>query len=353
MSFRAKRSARLDRSARGGSILTFLIKALVNMLLGIGLSSNAVEAAELTAESPLEPAVYSRKVGSVEILQVRPDIYMLNAAGTNVVVETGPQGTVVVDTGPSAACDSILAAVSSLAKGPVRYLINTSADDERFGCNASLAKTGYAFASGPLERAAPVIAHKNALFQMLAMPGRSFSAEALPSETFTRPVRDFYINGQGVQVIFAPEAHTGGDVLVFFRRSDVVVAGSVFDPTSFPNIDVERGGSIQGEIAVLNRLLDELAIAATPRWQEPGGTLVIPGRGPLCDKVDVLNYRNMVVVIRDRIQHLISQGKTLSEIQRADPTQGYSARYGADSEQIARFVEATYRSLKARKRVQR
>lgn len=307
----------------------------------------------LHAESSLEPAVYSHEVDSIEILQVRPDLYMLSAAGTNVVVLTGPQGTVVVDSGPSAACDSIVAAVSSLAKAPIRYVINTSPDEDRFGCNAPLAKAGYAFAVGPLERAAPVIAHERSLLQMIAMPGRNFPAEALPSETFARAVRDFYINGQGVQIISTPAAHTGSDVVVLFRRSDVVVTGSLFDPTGFPNIDVARGGSVQGEIAVLNRLLDELTTAVTPRWQEPGGTLVIPGRGPLCDKVDVLNYRNMVVIVRDRIQHLIGQGKSLSEIQRADPTQGYRSRYGADSERTTRFVEAVYRSLTARKRKQR
>ena len=155
-----------------------------------------------------------------------------------------------------------------------------------------------------------------------------------------------YINGEGIEVLHQPAAHTDGDSVVFFRRSDVVVAGDIFDTTRFPMIDVARGGSIQGEIDALNRIVD-LAIPSIPFDWRDEGTYVIPGHGRLCDQPDVVEYRDMVVIIRDRIQAMVKQGKTLAQIKAASPTQGYNSRYGADSGPWTTdmFVEAIYKSL--------
>jgi glyoxylase-like metal-dependent hydrolase (beta-lactamase superfamily II) len=191
-----------------------------------------------------------------------------------------------------------------------------------------------------------VIAHENALLQLLSL-GQDLPATTLPSETYTRPVRSMYLNDQAIQVIWAPAAHSSGDSMVMFRRSDVVVAGDIMDTTRFPVIDVEHGGSIQGEIAAMNRLLSELAVAVTPAFQRPGGTLIVPGRGQLCNQVDVLNYRDMLTIVRDRVQDLIAHGKNLQQVQAANSARGYTTRYGATSGDwtTTQFVAAVYESL--------
>ena len=160
-----------------------------------------------------------------------------------------------------------------------------------------------------------------------------------------------YLNGEGIEVLYQPAAHTDGDAMVFFRRSDVVVAGDVLDTTRFPVIDTARGGSVQGEIAALNRLID-LAIPSVPIVSREAGTLIIPGHGRVCSQLDVVEYRDMLTIIQDRVLDLIKQGRTLEQIKAASPTKGYTRRYGADtgSWTTNNFVEAVYRSLAEAKR---
>ena len=155
-----------------------------------------------------------------------------------------------------------------------------------------------------------------------------------------------YLNGEGIEVLHQPAAHTDGDVLVFFRRSDVVVAGDILDTTRFPVIDVARGGTINGEIAALNRLV-ELAIPSVPIVSREAGTLVIPGHGRVCDQLDVVEYRDMVTIVRDRVRDLIKAGMTLDQVKAASPARGYTRRYGSDSGPWTtnNFVEAVYQSL--------
>ena len=147
-------------------------------------------------------------------------------------------------------------------------------------------------------------------------------------------------------MLHQPAAHTNGDVFVFFRRSDVVVAGDVFDTTRFPVIDVARGGSVDGVIAALNRLVD-LAIPSVPIVSRDEGTLIVPGHGRVGDQLDVVEYRDMVTIIRDRVRDLIKAGRTLDQVKAALPARGYVRRYGADSGSWTTndFIEAVYRSL--------
>lgn len=297
------------------------------------------------------PAEYSLSIGPVNALQVRPDIYMLTVAGVNVAVETGWQGTLVIGGAPSQGCDGLVAAVKMLAQAPIRYVINTSAEENRIGCNSQLAQAGHGFVQTPLGFAAPVIAPQSALMRLLRTPQR-YPAAAIPSEVFTLPVRNMYLNDQAIQVFSMPAANTDGDTMTVFRRSDVVVAGDIMDELRFPVIDVDHGGSIQGELAALNRLLEEFAVTVSPKWQGAGGTLIIPGRGQLCTQTDVLNYRDMVTVIRDRVNDLVAHGASLEQVQKSDPARGYAARYGATSGDWTTndFIAAIYRSLMMEKR---
>lgn len=155
-----------------------------------------------------------------------------------------------------------------------------------------------------------------------------------------------FLNGEGIEVWHLPDAHTDGDSIVFFRRSDVVVAGNILDLRRFPVIDLARGGSVQGEIDALSRIVD-LAIPSVPIVTREGGTLVIPGNGRVCDQFDVVEYRDMVVIIRDRIRALIQAGKTLEQVKAATPAAGFVRRYGSNTGPWTTdmFVEAVYKSL--------
>ena len=153
--------------------------------------------------------------------------------------------------------------------------------------------------------------------------------------------KEVFFNDEPVEIIYQPAAHTDGDSLVFFRHSDVVSTGDIFVTTSYPFLDLEHGGGIQGEIDALNRILD----ITIPRHDEEGGTYVIPGHGRICDEFDVLEYRDMVTIIRDRVQAAIREGKTLEQVKAAHLTTDYDARYGSPD----RFVEAVYKSLGQKK----
>ncbi len=293
----------------------------------------------------------------VELLQLRPNFFMIAGAGANIGVQLGELGAVVVDTGSAKMSDQVLAAMSKITSRPIRYIINTTAEADHVGGNEKLSKVGESLIptdttgladgvkkSGP----ASILATENARSRM-STPGKQTSAfppEGWPTDTFDEEEKDTYLNGEGIQIFALPAAHSDGDAIVFFRRSDVVVAGEVLDMNRFPVIDLEKGGSIQGEIAALNRILD-ITIPEIPLvWQE-GGTLVIPSRGRICDEADVVEYRDMITIIRDVVQDMIKKGMTLSQIQAADPTKEYRTRYGAESGPWTTnmFVEAVYRSL--------
>jgi cyclase len=180
------------------------------------------------------------------------------------------------------------------------------------------------------------------------MTDSSAKAAAIPKEnwpTDTYDSRDWKIfNDEAIMIYHAPAAHSDGDSFVFFRRSDVVSTGELFVPSQYPTIDEAAGGAIDGIIDALNSLIEDILV---PRENEEGGTLVIPGRGRLCDRTDVVNYRDMLTIIRDRVADLVKKGKTLQEVKDARPTAGFDGLYGATSGPWTTdmFVEAVYRTL--------
>lgn len=305
----------------------------------------------------------------LEVLQLRPNFYMIARPASNVGVQIGPDGVVVVNAGMQDASGELLSAIRKLTKEPIRYIINTSADTDLVGGNRTLSKAGLRLGAltvrpggpGP-DDAAFILAHEKVLERMRGMTP-PFPADAWPSETFDEGRKALSFNGEGIEVLHQPAAHTDGDTVVFFRRSDVVVAGHIVDATRFPVIDVARGGSIQGEIDALNRLI-ELAIPAGPYLgipngaitttdaTLPGGTEVLTGRGRVYRQIDVVNYRDMVVIISDTIQHMINQKMTLKQIKAAAPAKGWEPEFGARSGPWTTndFVEAVYKGLTSKKR---
>jgi glyoxylase-like metal-dependent hydrolase (beta-lactamase superfamily II) len=292
----------------------------------------------------------------LEVLEVRPTFFMIAGAGANIAVQVGDDGVVVVDAGSAASAPAVVAAIKRIAPKPIRYVIDTGPDADHVGGNDTLSKAGDTFypgTTGPgprkdsLRSSAAILAAEGVARHMAAsLKSPSASAPAgTPTESFHYARKAFYLNGEAIEVLHQPAAHTDSDVFVFFRRSDVVVAGDVIDTRRFPVIDVERGGSIDGEIAALNRLA-ELAVSSVPIVSREAGTIVIPGHGRLYDQFDVIEYRDMITIIRDRVRDLVNAGRSLEQVKAAGPARGYAARYGNDRDWTTdRFVEAVYRSL--------
>src|SRR5215470_4523420 len=219
-----------------------------------------------------------QEAAGIEVLQLRPNFYMIARPLSNVGVQIGPDGVVVVNAGPEDASGELLSAIQKLTKEPIRYIINTSADGDLVGGNRTLSKAGLRLGAltvragppGP-DDAAFIMAHENALNRMRGLTP-AIPPEAWPSETFDDARKALSFNGEGIEILHLPAAHTDGDTVVFFRRSDVVAAGHIVDATRFPVIDVARGGSIQGEVDALNRLI-QLAIPAGPYLGIPNGSI--------------------------------------------------------------------------------
>jgi glyoxylase-like metal-dependent hydrolase (beta-lactamase superfamily II) len=273
---------------------------------------------------------------AIEALHVQGNVYMLVGAGANVAVQTGEDGVLVVDTGARASRDALLAAIRELSDGPIRWIINTHGHDDHTGGNETISQAGITVNGNP----AAIIAHENVLTRM-SEAGRPVTE--LPLNTFFESQRDFYFNGEAVFIYHVPNAHTDGDVMVYFRDSDVIVAGDLFVTTQYPVIDLDSGGGIDGFVAGLNAILD----ITVPKYLQEGGTYVIPGHGRLGDEADVLAYRDMALIIRDRIRHYIEQGMTLAQVLAEEPGLDYDTRYGNDGSDwdSEAFIDAAYRSL--------
>jgi cyclase len=299
----------------------------------------------LSAAAPQAAEVPSN---GLEVLEVRPSFFVIAGAGANIAVQVGDDGVVVVDAGSAVSAPAVLAAIKRLSSKPIRYVIDTGPDADHVGGNEAFSKAGEQLfggstfgAANAAESVAPILSAEGVLRHLGTSP-----AGGLPTEVFHYSRKSMYLNGEAIEVLHQPAAHTDSDVLAFFRRSDVVVAGDVLDTRQFPVIDVERGGSIQGEIAALNRLVD-LAVPSVPVVTREAGTIVVPGHGHLCDQYDVVEYRDMVTIIRDRVRDLIKAGRSLTEVKAAQPAKGYMGRYGnqGGAWTTDRFIEAIYRSL--------
>jgi glyoxylase-like metal-dependent hydrolase (beta-lactamase superfamily II) len=298
----------------------------------------------------------TRVAGGLDVVHVRPNVYMIAGAGAHISVQIGPDGVIVIDSGLPAKADEVVAAIRTLTDQPIRYVINTSAGLDHVGGNEKLARAGQTLFNieNNLARtrmtsgSASIVSTEKVLLRMssASTPGAPFPSAALPTEPFFQARKVLFFNGEGIELVSQPAAHSDGDLMVLFRRSDVVVAGEVLDTAQFPVIDLASGGSVQGEINALNKLM-ELAIPSVPFPWRDDGTVVIPARGRICDQIDIADYRDMVTIVRDRVRQLITEGKSLAEVQRASPTQGFTRRYGSDSGPwtTAMFVEAVYASL--------
>jgi glyoxylase-like metal-dependent hydrolase (beta-lactamase superfamily II) len=302
-------------------------------------------------------AAAQQNPAELTVLPVQGGVYLIAGAGGNITVQVGAMGVVVVDTGSGTMSDKVIAAIRKLSDKPLQYIINTHYDPDFTGGNEAIRKAGTtitgANVTGNLTDAtegAQILAEDRVLARMSAPTGKVSPTppDAWPTATFISGKKDLFFNDEPIEIIHQPAASTDGDSLVFFRHSDVISAGGILNTTSFPHIDIAKGGSVQGEIAALNKILE----IAVPRHEEEGGTYVVPGQGRVCDEFDVLEYRDMVVIVRDRVRAAIQKGMTLAQVQEAHLTRDYDARYNAKSGlgSANGFVEAVYRSLSAAKK---
>ena len=293
----------------------------------------------------------------IETIHVRGGVYMLVGAGGNTTVHVGPEGVLVVDTQFAPLSGKILDAIRKIAgDNPIRYVVNTHFHGDHVGGNEALAKAGRTRAGGNVvgdigaaaTSTAAIVAHENVLNRLINPPqgAQPVPSAALPSETFFVPQRDMLFNNEAVQMFHQPNAHTDGDILVFFRSTDVVATGDLFTTVMYPFLDRANGGSVNGYIKALNNIIYNVTV---PSNVNEGGTLVIPGHGRLSDEQDVIEYRDMLTIVRDRVEAYVKKGMTLDQVKAQKPTLDWDARYGMDTGfwTTAMFIEAIYNDMAA------
>ena len=291
--------------------------------------------------------------GEIHTWRLRNNVYLLLGDGGNVVVQVGDEGAFVVDSGSGRLAEKTVAAIRRLSDKPIQFIANTSARADHTGGNVALRASGLdpsvrgSFFSMQFADAgvgATIIAHQNVSNRM---SDQKAPANGIPSDTFLEERRRTFHNGDAIELFWEKNASTDGDSIVHFRQADVIVAGDIFTTTQFPILDVEHGGTVQGEIAALNDVLNRTVY----RHAGEGGTIVIPGHGYVSDEHEVVEYRDMVAIVRDRVLAMIRKGATLDQVKASRPTADYDTRYGALSGAwtTEMFVEAVYRDLSRRR----
>jgi cyclase len=289
----------------------------------------------------------------VETLPVQGKVHMIAGAGGNIAVQVGDEGVLLVDTGYEQMSGKVVTAIRTLAPNrTLRTIINTTLADAHTGANAALIKEGRLNQAGPglgqRPNEADLIGHSQLLALMTKIGREKIVPERWPPSVYSGKQKDLYSNDEPVVVLHVPDAVTSGDSMVWFRGSDVVAAGEIFNEASFPFIDMAHGGTINGVIEGLNMLLE----ITVPKHNQEGGTMVIPGYGRIGDEHDVLEYRDMVTIVRDRVQAAIGKKMTLAQVKAMKPsaTYEYEPRFNRDPAWTAdMFVEAIYRNLSAPK----
>ena len=326
-----------------GARATLLAAALA------ALAASAHVTAQRATPRPVKPAYDD---GNVEALTVKNNIHLVAGSGANITVQVASEGLLLVDSSVAGMSDKVLAAIRTFSDKPLRLIVNTSGDEHHTGGNENLSNAGRNLNAGiggqngrePSRLdGAPVIAHESVLHLMSGLKGEPERQPygVWPHDTFYTGMKQLYFGGEVVEMLHAPNAHTDGDVMVWFRKTDVVATGDVFSTVSYPQVNLKRGGSIQGLLDALNRVLD----IAVPEFNDQGGTLIVPGHGRICNESDVAEYRDMTTIVRDRIKAMVDKGQTLAQVKAAGVTKDYDGVYSVPSWTGDQFIEMIYSDL--------
>ncbi len=325
-----------------------VIRVAVCAATMITLSGSARAQATLTADQmKFRPGRPDLDDTPVELLPVQGSVYLISTGrSSNIAAQIDDEGVILVDAARPDVSDQVLTEIRKLTKLPIRAIIDTTTDLDHIGGNDNLARTGTPLYQGSLgSTAAPqaqVFAHEKALALISAPTGSASAVPAAlwPSDTFAGAKDKIYFNHEPIELQWAP-GHTSGDVIVWFRRSDVIATGDAFTTTSYPRFDPARGGTIQGVLDVLNRVID----LAAPAFNGQGGTRIIPGHGRICNQADVVDYRDMATIVRDRVRDSMKAGRTLDAVKAAHLTLDYDGLYATPNYTGEMFVESIYHDL--------
>ena len=298
------------------------------------LVSGSVAWAQIPGEPPVE--------GTIEVMKIQGNVWMIGGAGGNIAVQAGEQGIVVVDTGANGLTDRVIAAIRGISTRPIRYVINTSIAGQHVGGNTALSVLPGGSTAATARGATPsLLAQENVLTRM-SRPDSAGQAPlpstAWPTDGYYAPRRGFIFNGEAIDVIHAPSAHSDGDSFVYFRGSNVLVTGDLLTSTSLPLVNRALGGTYAGVLASLNAMLD---VSVSDDLAE-GGTYIIPGHGRLFDTADLVEYRDMAQIISDRVKKLADDGKTLAQVKAGKPVFGWEGRYSRPEWTADMLIEAIY-----------
>jgi glyoxylase-like metal-dependent hydrolase (beta-lactamase superfamily II) len=339
-----------------------VLAGVVFVGLGAGDRAQPVRAQinDRPSHVPFAPRPGTAVPQGFEILRVLGNVYLIAGAGGNVVLQTGDEGIFLVDTGSSARSAALLDAVKAVSDGTIRYIVNTTPDADHYGGNGAVAQAGWsptvalpglqgsgaaATSRGgdPRDRYAMVIGHERMLNRLSAASGEAPAApfELWPTNSFFTAKKTMAFNHEGIELRHEPNAHTDGDLVVFFRKSDVIAAGDLIDADGYPKFDAARGGSLAGLIAGLNDVID-MSIA---EFNQQGGTRIVPGHGRVMNETDVADYRDMATIVFDRVKTAVEKKMTLPELMALEPTLDYDGLYSRPDWTGAMFVEAIFREL--------
>ena len=361
--------------------------AAISMMIAAGAPSHARQIGSgqsvtdlmIQSRSQEQPQSSARRIplpagNTLEVLHVLGSVYLIAGGPSNIAVQVGGEGVLLVDTATEEVSDQVLQAIRVLSDGPISYIINTTVDKDHFGGNGKIGTAGQnptlagrgltgRVVALPNQDGTPrddtpgggaqaalrpqgaiVFAHENMLNRMSAPTGvASPEPFALwPTSTFFTRQKTLSFNDEAIEMLHQPAAHTDSDLMVFFRKSDVVVAGDVIHTQQYPVFDAKRGGGIQGIIDGLNAVI----ALTVPRFNQMGGTRVVPGHGRILNEADVVEYRDMMTIVRDRVRDAMDEGKTLAQIKAMRPTLDYDPLYSVPGWTGEMLVEAIHADLR-------
>ena len=314
------------------------LSKLTSVLIGLFLVLHSV--LSIAQPVPSEPPVS----GELEVIHVQGNVWLIAGVGGNIAVQASEQGVFIVDTGAIGFGQEVIEAIAEISDRPIRYIVNTSISSQHIGGNADIATLTGGSTSGAEQGARiNVISQENVLFRMSVARDsngeRTHLQNSWPTDGYYEPQRGQIFNGEAIDIIHMPNAYSDGDSIVYFRGSNVLVSGDAFNNIGLPLIDKSLGGSFHGSIEALDRMLD---ITISDDLAE-GGTYVIPGHGYISDEADLVEYRDMTYIVRDRLQNLIvNQGLSLEQVKAVQPVLGWESRYNRPEWTIDMFLEAVY-----------